>query len=729
MKHFLHTIFLGILLIFYSHHSMQGAVIISGILDGTQFGGEPKAIELYISGNENLAFYEIERAANGGAFGATTSLSGIYTDQFVYLVSDAAEFAAVFGTAGDFANVLDLGGVISGNGNDAFRILEIATGTVIDQVAPVGSTDIYEDSYLYRNNNTGPDGGWTAANWTQPGNNVLDGLTPAQTATTVPFGTFTTTSQTTLYFNPTSVSLEETGGTYDLCVSISQPSTTVATTADVGIQVGSTGGAADINAYITTQVTFPAASSVDQCITLNITNDLLVEGVEFITFELTNIGGGISAAAGTNDEFELTLKDDDIGGLRLLTGFFNPCGEETQNEYLIAQNVGTALDVDDITIASIDPLTGAQPNVNYQWNTAGTLAPGNTAACAIVGNQCNEILDINVPADATDITALVNSLNTQAACGFNLFVAPTGANGGSIPANANVIVFLGAGGNGNMIGPGFDDLSDGGNLDFDGFCGLGPVYVLFGRHQNSLTATGFFSNQEIRTYRLYANTLISDDITYPIPSSTQEAELVLADGTYLSNQPCTPTFIFLPVTLSTFEVIATPEGHGLLQWVTASEENSHFFEVQRSQTGRDFSPIGEVAAAGNASEEVSYEFIDANPFPSISYYRLKMVDLDGQFEYSPVVQLRTDGYNSFSLLQAFPSPADQQVSFQVNIPSPGPLNLSIFSTDGRIIQHSVHDLMSGIHELTQDVQDQPRGIYLYRMSFNGEVISGRFLKR
>ena len=41
-------------------------VRITGIMDGTLSGGLPKAIELYITGTENLSDYTLERSANGG---------------------------------------------------------------------------------------------------------------------------------------------------------------------------------------------------------------------------------------------------------------------------------------------------------------------------------------------------------------------------------------------------------------------------------------------------------------------------------------------------------------------------------------------------------------------------------------------------------------------------------------------------------------------------------------
>ncbi len=172
----------------------QADVIITGILDGTFSGGDPKVIELYISGGEDLSEYKIQRSANSGGFTTNISLSGSYTDQFVYLVNsgDIDDFEAIFGTAGDYANVI-ANGSFSGNGNDAFRVVRLSDDTVIDQVDfGEDAQNTYLDSFLYRVSNTGPDGGFVTANWSAFTNNALDNASASEIRAAVPFGSFVT---------------------------------------------------------------------------------------------------------------------------------------------------------------------------------------------------------------------------------------------------------------------------------------------------------------------------------------------------------------------------------------------------------------------------------------------------------------------------------------------------------------------------------------------------------
>ena len=84
-------------------------VTVTGLVDGTLSGATPRAVELYVSGSVDLSAYSLDRYANGGTDGTPTALTGTYTDAFVYVVNDAAAFASVFGSDGDFANVITSG--------------------------------------------------------------------------------------------------------------------------------------------------------------------------------------------------------------------------------------------------------------------------------------------------------------------------------------------------------------------------------------------------------------------------------------------------------------------------------------------------------------------------------------------------------------------------------------------------------------------------------------------
>lgn len=95
----------------------------------------------------------------------------------------------------------------------------------------------------------------------------------------------------------------------------------------------------------------------------------------------------------------------------------------------------------------------------------------------------------------------------------------------------------------------------------------------------------------------------------------------------------------------------------VVQWTTASERDLARFDVERAPGEKlEFTKVGEVKAAGNSSVKKSYTFTDKSTSGDRSdqfYYRLKMVDKNGAYNYSPVVNLnRQETYN----FQVTPNP-------------------------------------------------------------------------
>ena len=91
-----------------------------------------------------------------------------------------------------------------------------------------------------------------------------------------------------------------------------------------------------------------------------------------------------------------------------------------------------------------------------------------------------------------------------------------------------------------------------------------------------------------------------------------------------------------------------------------------------------------------------YDYIDENPFPGRSYYRLKQVDFDGTIAYSPVVTI----LNSESpILAVFPNPSASPESVQLklfNTTGSGPSLISITDSTGKLLSAFQADLSDGL---------------------------------
>ncbi|TBR18748.1 MAG: T9SS type A sorting domain-containing protein [Chitinophagaceae bacterium] len=100
-------------------------------------------------------------------------------------------------------------------------------------------------------------------------------------------------------------------------------------------------------------------------------------------------------------------------------------------------------------------------------------------------------------------------------------------------------------------------------------------------------------------------------------------------------------FVFaavLPIKLTNFNVTREQQS-SILKWETVSESNSSYFTVEHSADGLQWKKIDSVRAAGFSSSVRSYSFIHRNTLIGLNFYRLKLVDSDGSFIYSPVRKL------------------------------------------------------------------------------------------
>ena len=94
--------------------------------------------------------------------------------------------------------------------------------------------------------------------------------------------------------------------------------------------------------------------------------------------------------------------------------------------------------------------------------------------------------------------------------------------------------------------------------------------------------------------------------------------------------------VALPVELVSFEG-SIINNVNVLEWETASENNSDIFEIEWSIDGEYWRPIGDVKAAGNSVELLKYNFIHNDYKQGFNYYRLVQIDYDGKSEiFGPI---------------------------------------------------------------------------------------------
>lgn len=101
-----------------------------------------------------------------------------------------------------------------------------------------------------------------------------------------------------------------------------------------------------------------------------------------------------------------------------------------------------------------------------------------------------------------------------------------------------------------------------------------------------------------------------------------------------------------------------------LEWVTASELNNDYFEVERSADGMAFAPVVRQTGAGTSSTELHYTDIDRDPLPGWSYYRLKQVDFDGKLTYSQVEAIYRPLELTDKVVTVYPNPTRYRATIE-----------------------------------------------------------------
>jgi hypothetical protein len=137
----------------------------------------------------------------------------------------------------------------------------------------------------------------------------------------------------------------------------------------------------------------------------------------------------------------------------------------------------------------------------------------------------------------------------------------------------------------------------------------------------------------------------------------------------------------LPLDLLSFTGKHVPQQQANeLQWVTVNERNVSHFLVEKSQDGNQFEPIGTVKAKGINDQQAQYSFLDNKPFV-LTYYRLKMIDENDSFEYSPIITIKAEKQGKDEIVGLYPNPAKDLLNIELR----GTGTLRITDLTGKVL--------------------------------------------
>ncbi len=183
----------------------------------------------------------------------------------------------------------------------------------------------------------------------------------------------------------------------------------------------------------------------------------------------------------------------------------------------------------------------------------------------------------------------------------------------------------------------------------------------------------------------------------------------------------------LPVELTSFTAEATGSTV-LIKWATATEINNRGFEIQRKAEG-DYFTVGYVGGHGTATIPYNYAYSDKD-VPSGSYsYRLKQIDYNGAFEYSPEIEV-TVGAETFVLQENYPNPFNPSTIISYQIPIKSKVQLKVLDILGREVATLVNaEQEAGSYKVEfsaarNSIPPLSSGVYFYQLRADPSASSG-----
>ena len=185
----------------------------------------------------------------------------------------------------------------------------------------------------------------------------------------------------------------------------------------------------------------------------------------------------------------------------------------------------------------------------------------------------------------------------------------------------------------------------------------------------------------------------------------------------------------VPVELTRFYAKTPIKTDLVLAWETATEINNAGFAIEKSADGKVFSPIGFVKGVGNSSALNAYNFTD-NDFVKTAYYRLKQMDINEKFTYSPIIAVqKNNGINDGKLaLNVYPNLITQQDFITVDVlnVNENTPELGVFDTNGRLIFKD--KWTKNVQSFSIPVSKLMKGIYFIKVLNGKEIAVSKFVK-
>lgn len=160
----------------------------------------------------------------------------------------------------------------------------------------------------------------------------------------------------------------------------------------------------------------------------------------------------------------------------------------------------------------------------------------------------------------------------------------------------------------------------------------------------------------------------------------------------------------------------------LVEWTTVNEENSNYFNVQRSLDGSVFETLGTVkskAVNGLSSAELNYSYIDADPQIGHNYYRLEHVGMDNETSYTEVVDIIWG--SAGSVVSIYPNPTRATINIDLSTNNVSITEVKLLDMSGRVVKSVTAQTTKGLNNIQMDLSEIANGVYGIQIFENNKL--------
>ncbi len=140
-----------------------------------------------------------------------------------------------------------------------------------------------------------------------------------------------------------------------------------------------------------------------------------------------------------------------------------------------------------------------------------------------------------------------------------------------------------------------------------------------------------------------------------------------------------------PLSVDILDPVRVKEVHGQVwvNWSTAAEINSDYFEVKKSSDGKNWQEIEQLSAKGNSHKNNYYRVKDSDTSPGLTYYRVIERDFNGQKTILGTASIIVSGETKISI---FPNPSSSYFILQHDL-NPGDIHqIELWSINGKMVK-------------------------------------------